>query len=450
MTFRSLAQKKIPSAYDNSYVWQDCFEEEKKDFELESCLGFSQGTLAVLRRALSLGLPRGRVWDLKGVENKAPFVTAASYYKRGVSTSCPETKPLKDSFKASVEYCSAKELREKIQQDSFVVCDSNVPLNGVESDFVFENPSEQNKSLKTVGSLLRAFRENPRPSIVAFGGGVTLDVAAFAASLLQKPITLVPTTFLSMVDASLGGKTGVNFWPYGKNLVGSIYFAEKMLVCPEFIDSLDSRQIRSGGAEALKHALIKGDFRLLTELALALASLDLNRLKEYILQLTQIKKEIVTEDPYEESYRMVLNLGHTLAHGIEALSAQNKNEQIIHGEAVALGLVFITILSRELKKISEEEHKAILKQLSASHCVIDEKAFKKYTGHTPQHKQTWLALQSYLVQDKKQSRQECGSHEWILLQSGGFKKGSSDYRIRVAADIAEKTWNKMWNTLGDQ
>jgi 3-dehydroquinate synthase len=206
---------------------------------------------------------------------------------------------------------------------------------------VIVRSGEQNKSWPSVESILRRALEMglARDSrLIGIGGGIICDVTAFAASLYMRGcrLELVPTTLLAMVDAGLGGKTGVNFEGY-KNMVGSFYPAEKVFIFASALDTLPEREYRTGLAEVIKTAML-GD-RELYEMLQARKDLierrDRDVLEEVILRCIAVKGRIVEQDLREAGTRAYLNLGHTFAH---ALEAEQKFTGWTHGEAVAWGM----------------------------------------------------------------------------------------------------------------
>jgi len=196
--------------------------------------------------------------------------------------------------------------------------------------------------------------------IVAVGGGLTGDVAGFAAASYLRGIdfVVVPTTLLAMVDASVGGKTGVNL-PLptaadagprlGKNLAGAFWQPRLVLADPEVLCTLDQRQRRCGLAECVKHGLIAGpDLLDMIDSNLdAIASAEPSSIGELVDQAVRIKVAVVQEDEREQGRRAVLNLGHTFAHAIEPIEAMD----LLHGEAVSIGLVAAIELSRYLGRL---------------------------------------------------------------------------------------------------
>ncbi|MGB1726750.1 MAG: 3-dehydroquinate synthase family protein, partial [Ilumatobacteraceae bacterium] len=198
---------------------------------------------------------------------------------------------------------------------------------------------EEHKSLDTVGELCSAFAAagmNRGDVVVAVGGGMVTDVAGFAAATFHRGIDVVhvPTTLLGMIDAAVGGKTGVNL-PEGKNLVGSFWQPRGVICDLDALATLPEREVRCGNGEMAKYHFLTGD-----DLA------DLGEV-DRIARCVEIKAEVVASDEREGGRRAVLNYGHTLAHALEIASGH----ELAHGEAVGLGLVFAAELARELGRI---------------------------------------------------------------------------------------------------
>ena len=184
-------------------------------------------------------------------------------------------------------------------------------------------------------------------AIVALGGGVTGDLAGFVAATYARGIPLIhaPTTLLAMVDASVGGKVGVDT-PHGKNLIGAFYAPRLVAAEPRTLATLPVRELRAGLAESVKHALIANEAHLgwIESHADAILSRDAGTLTELIRTSVAIKSRIVAEDEREDGRRTVLNAGHTVAHALERASGYATP----HGEAVAIGLVAEARLGEEL------------------------------------------------------------------------------------------------------
>jgi shikimate kinase/3-dehydroquinate synthase len=209
---------------------------------------------------------------------------------------------------------------------------------------------EQNKTLDTVSQLydlLLAGGLDRGGTVLALGGGVTGDVAGFAAASYLRGVRLVqiPTTLLAMVDSSVGGKTGVDL-PQGKNLVGAFKQPALVLIDPRVLATLDPDEVRSGMAEVIKHGVI-GAPDLFSELesgAGAVSDWWSERGAENIARALQVKIDIVEQDPFETGRRAVLNLGHTTGHGLENISGYT----LRHGQAVAIGMVAAAKIAAKL------------------------------------------------------------------------------------------------------
>ena len=193
---------------------------------------------------------------------------------------------------------------------------------------------ESHKRIETVEHLYEEFLAGGLDrggTVISLGGGVTGDIAGFAAATFMRGVKFVqvPTTLLAMVDASVGGKTGVDL-PQGKNLVGAFKFPQLVLIDPRVLTTLPEKEIRNGAAEAIKHGIL-ADVDLFDHLRGG----PLQFSPQVIERILMVKVKIVEEDPYERGRREVLNLGHTVGHAIEQVSGFS----LPHGEAVAIGLV---------------------------------------------------------------------------------------------------------------
>lgn len=200
--------------------------------------------------------------------------------------------------------------------------------------------------------------------IVALGGGVVSDMAGYVAATYCRglPLVLFPTSLLGMVDASIGGKTGINL-SYGKNMIGSIYQPRKVVIAIETLKSLPKKEIANGIVEMIKHGIIE-DCNLFEELekhAQEILALDITILEKVIFESCRIKKEIVEEDEKERGKRYLLNFGHSVGHALESLTKYS----LSHGEAVAIGLLvesYISVKLGALDPISFDRIKNILLQ----------------------------------------------------------------------------------------
>ena len=196
-------------------------------------------------------------------------------------------------------------------------------------------------------------------TVIALGGGVVNDIAGFAAATFLRGVRWVtcPTSLLAMVDASLGGKTGVDL-PQGKNLVGAFYPPAMVLADPACLETLPVEELRSGLAEVIKHGII-GD-PLLLQLCASFPGVD--QLEEIVRRAMAIKVQVIQADPYEKGLRAVLNLGHTVGHALELVTGY----ALRHGEAVAIGMVSAARLARQMGLAEDgldEAIRSILHQL---------------------------------------------------------------------------------------
>ena len=199
--------------------------------------------------------------------------------------------------------------------------------------------------------------------ILALGGGVTTDLGGYLAATYCRgvPLILMPTSLLAMVDASLGGKTGVNT-PFGKNLIGAFYHPQAVLIDPTFLHTLPSKEIKNGLVEMIKHGLIAdiNYVNFLKEQAPALLRLDKEIMQNAIFMSCQIKQQIIQVDEKEQGKRHLLNFGHTMGHALETKT----HYQLSHGEAVALGIIAesrLAVIKGQLSLCAFEEILALLK-----------------------------------------------------------------------------------------
>ena len=244
------------------------------------------------------------------------------------------------------------------EPEVFVVYDENASCvageviaaaPGVRGSIAIE-ATEEEKSMETVLLITRSLLEagaSRNAFVVAVGGGITTDLAGFAASIYKRGVRYanVPTTLLAQVDAAIGGKTGVNFDAY-KNMLGVIVQPVFTFVCAEALRTLPRRDFLSGAAEMLKTFIIENEDDHYAR-AIKWLSEDGADGQELILAAAAVKAGIVSRDPYEAGERRKLNLGHTFAHAIEH-EARVREEDITHGEAVAMGMILAARLSDRL------------------------------------------------------------------------------------------------------
>jgi 3-dehydroquinate synthase len=218
----------------------------------------------------------------------------------------------------------------------------------IRHDQIILDDGEQYKtmvSIETIIDLLLTNRHDRRTTVIALGGGVIGDVAGFAASIYQRGVNFIqiPTTLLSQVDSSVGGKTGVNH-PLGKNMIGAFYQPQCVIADIDTFNTLPARELSAGLAEVIKYGLIHDvDFFDWLEINIdSLSNLDQELLAQAVLVSCQNKARVVELDERESGLRAILNLGHTFGHAIETVMGYGN---WLHGEAVAAGMVMAIDLS---------------------------------------------------------------------------------------------------------
>ncbi|MDR0745354.1 MAG: 3-dehydroquinate synthase [Mediterranea sp.] len=204
------------------------------------------------------------------------------------------------------------------------------------------------KTLDTLASVWKRLSDSEatRHSLLLnLGGGMVTDLGGFAAATFKRGFSYIniPTTLLAMVDASVGGKTGINFNGL-KNEIGAFAPANAVLIDTRFLRSLDRRNLLSGYAEMLKHGLISTEAHWAELLRFDTEQVDYDDLRELVGRSVQVKEEIVGQDPFEHGIRKALNLGHTVGHAFESLALEG-NRPMLHGYAVAWGMVCELYLS---------------------------------------------------------------------------------------------------------
>ncbi len=260
-------------------------------------------------------------------------------------------------------------LKDRAPSSVFIIVDSNtqelclpILLPHLETTARIEviemEAGEENKNIETCTGIWKVLSEldaDRKSLIINLGGGVVTDLGGFVASTFKRGIDYIniPTTLLSMVDASVGGKTGVDLDNL-KNQIGVITQPEMVLIDTRFLNTLSSEEMRSGLAEILKHGLISS--REYWYKAFRLKDLSLEDLDDLIKESVDIKTEVVTKDPREENLRKTLNFGHTFGHAIESyfLTHPRKNK-LLHGEAVAAGIIIASYLSCQLTNFPERD-----------------------------------------------------------------------------------------------
>ncbi len=283
---------------------------------------------------------------------------------------------------------------------------------------------EEHKNLQTVQRIWKTLLKHHADRnalLINLGGGVITDLGGFAASTYKRGIKFIniPTTLLAMVDAAIGGKTGIDFGG-GKNQIGTFAEAEEVIVDPVFLSTLPRRELLSGMAEMLKYGFI-ADANLLNT--------SLENYQDYILRCGEIKREIVAQDPTEKGLRKILNFGHTLGHAIES-HCLTTDHPMMHGEAVALGMVATLWLSVEQCGLD----KRVLKEYEMQLPVLLSEAEMNLT------KSDVEPILSYLALDKKNKGKK---PQFVLLEAVGKPIWDVEVEPKLVSDAMDYTINKV-------
>ena len=287
------------------------------------------------------------------------------------------------------------------------------------SKFLFK-ANEKNKNYKIVYKILQVLLNknfSRLDCVITIGGGITGDVGGFVASLYKRGLKFinVPTTLLSQVDSSVGGKTGVNT-KEGKNLIGSFYQPKMVISDTKFLMSLPKREVVCGYGEIFKHSLIlnKIFYNYLNNNSLKILNLKSPFIEKAIFESCKIKKTIVEKDEKEKDIRKILNFGHTFAHAFEATLGYS--QKLNHGEAVILGIVTSLKFSLEMKLIKPNEYNQIIQHIIRLSLPSDVKKF-----FTPKRLD---AILTFMMKDKKNISKKINL---ILLKKIGLTVINNEY-----------------------
>lgn len=289
------------------------------------------------------------------------------------------------SYDVYFEHQAELELRKLSENNTyssyFVLVDDNTKKcclaqfeSLVHSDFSYtciEIPSgEEHKNVESCNIVWQGLTENNadrKSLLINLGGGVLTDLGGFCAATYKRGIDFIniPTTLLSMVDAAVGGKTGIDFNGL-KNHIGVFSNAKMTLVIPSFLKTLDERQIKNGLAEMIKHGLIYDESHFSAVIS------GFSAYKDLIAQSVYIKHQVVTEDPKEQGLRKILNFGHTLGHAIETYMIEDSaKEALFHGEAIGIGMILEAYLSYKLTHLSEKDLALITNSITPLYRKVD-------------------------------------------------------------------------------
>ncbi len=281
--------------------------------------------------------------------------------------------------------------------------EQNLQQHRMQTHSLILPPGEQTKTIETVQRVWKEMTQagmDRTSCLIALGGGVISDIGGFAAATFMRGIAWIalPTTLLAMADASLGGKTGVDL-PEGKNLVGAFHAPRYVLADPLTLSTLPQTEWRAGMAEIVKAGVI-GDVRLFEICEQGETSVR-QQIAEVLHRAMGVKVKVIEEDPFERGRRAALNFGHTVAHAIEALS----NYQILHGYAVAMGMVAETQLAVEMGLCSSLVKERVERTLHG--LGLPTRLPKRYDPH---------AILRAMQTDKKR---QLGQHRFALPQAIG-------------------------------
>jgi len=302
--------------------------------------------------------------------------------------------------------------------------------NLIDYDIIEVDPGEENKNIDFcigVWKTMLDFGADRKALMLNLGGGVVTDMGGFAASTFKRGIDFVqiPTTLLAQVDASVGGKTGIDL-DNVKNIIGTFTQPQAVFISSKFLITLDDRQLLSGFAEIIKHGLIqdKDLYEACKQVNIMADAID----PELIYRSVQIKNTVVLEDPTEKGLRKILNFGHTIGHAIEGYSLYNDADPLSHGEAIAIGMICEAWLSHTHGSLSADELADITQTFLA--------LYPRYVYTTDQYE----AFLELMKNDKKNEANQIG---FALLNRIGdctFNvfvgeddiKGALDYYLTVA------------------
>ena len=292
----------------------------------------------------------------------------------------------------------------------------------------FFNANEKNKNQNSVNKILDILLKqnfSREDCLISIGGGITGDITGFAASLFKRGLKFIniPTTLLSQVDSSIGGKTGVNT-KYGKNLIGSFYQPHLVISDIQFLKTLPKREIICGYGEILKHSLIadKKIFNYLNRNSEKVLSLTSPFIEKTIYESCKIKKNVVEKDEKEKGLRKTLNFGHTFAHAYEASLGYSK--RLNHGEAVILGMKTALNFSFNNNLLKKKEHNLIVNHINSSNLPSK---LNKFFNLKDLNK-----ILSFMLKDKKNNSDEISL---VLLKKIGSPLINKEYNKKIVANF---------------
>ena len=336
---------------------------------------------------------------------------------------------------------SLQELSKFISESNytkvFILVDSNTEihclpdlqelLKNTEYDLIEVTPGEENKNIDFcigIWRMLLDFGAERNSLLINLGGGVITDMGGFAASTFKRGIDFVqvPTTLLSQVDASVGGKTGIDM-DNVKNIIGTFTQPKAVFINTGFLKTLDEREIRSGFAEVIKHGLIY-DRPLFDTVKIAGPS---GLTDQIIYRSIEIKNEVVKEDPFEKGLRKILNFGHTIGHAVESYSLSHDKSPLLHGEAIAIGFICEAYLSFKKNGLSEADLEETVAAIKAVYPTYNLK------------RETYPALLEIMKNDKKNNAGQISFSLLSEIGKCGFDKFCTEGEIFESLDYYSRS-----------
>ncbi len=322
-----------------------------------------------------------------------------------------------ETFIASRQYSQILILVDRNTNDHCLPVLQNALPNLTDYDIIEVDPGEENKNIDFcigVWKTMLDFGADRKALMINLGGGVVTDMGGFAASTYKRGIDFVqiPTTLLAQVDASVGGKTGIDL-DNVKNIIGTFTQPQAVFISSQFLKSLDDRQMRSGFAEVIKHGLIFDN-----DLFAKTGTVDLEQddLDELIFQSVSIKNQVIMQDPTEKGLRKILNFGHTIGHAIEGYSMLHDTVPLLHGEAIAVGMICEAYLSHKINSLDETSLQEIIARF--------DQFFDRYPISSGMYPELLLLMQN----DKKNESKKVG---FALLSA----IGTCDFDLFASEDL---------------
>ena len=423
---------------------------------LDDRLGWPRGSTGALVVGFEQGYSRALGWESDDEEFGPAIRAAALVFKRGIgfrrdSGSISGGRQRQGRYVISI-HADAPDFANLVGSAEFPIIDGNVlrawPAQPASARCLAMTLDEHEKNLQSVALILDTWRAAGQPKVwTVIGGGLLTDVTAFAAALVHCDLRLIPTTLLAMADACLGGKTGVNFAPYGKNQVGAFHFPSRVDVWVGWFTTRPPRQLRAGAMECIKHAFLSGDLALAAAIAHAIHRNQTEDLTLLLPRIIQVKSDVVSEDPGENGKRAILNLGHTLAHALETFAHERTTGEttILHGEALGVGLAYALLLSREIAGLAVETLESMLALLHLSDGLISASELARRIGvPSLDDDEIFSKIWALTAHDKKNIHGSESVNFVLLHAPGHIARGrNGEWTLPVTIDAARKTWDEL-------